>query len=109
MAAHRVNKHYLTREAVELVLNEGLDLEYFLDSSTEENIVDSGEEFVPVDLKADSSDSNNNIFIFIIGICATSTIFFFFLLCLESTCFAVVTEKGIWYDSMDYLSDKYTS
>ena len=70
-----MNMRYLTREAVELVLNEGLDLEDFLDSSTEENIVDSGEEFVPVDLKADSSDSNNNIFIFIIGIRATSTIF----------------------------------
>ena len=28
----------------------------------------SGEEFVPVDLQADSSDSNNNMFIFIIGI-----------------------------------------
>ena len=34
----------------------------------------SGEEFVPVDLEADSSDSNNNIFIFIIGIRATSRI-----------------------------------
>ena len=65
--------------------------EDFLDSGSEENIVDSGEEFVPVHLEADSSDSDNNIFIFIIGI------------------HAVATEKGIWYDSMDYLSDKYTS
>ena len=70
MAARRVNMRYLTREAVELVLNEGLDLEDFLDSSTEENFVDSGEEFVPVDLEVDSSDSDNNILIFIIGICA---------------------------------------
>ena len=34
----------------------------------------SGEEFVPVDLEADSSDSNNIIFIFVIGIRATSRI-----------------------------------
>ena len=67
-------------------------------------------EFVSVDLEADSSDSDNNIFIFIIGIRATSRIkLFFLLLCLDSSCFAVVTEKGVWYDSMDYLSDKYTS
>ena len=38
---------------------------FFSDSGSEENIVDSGEEFVPVDLEADSRDSNNNIFIFI--------------------------------------------
>ena len=54
---------YLTREAVELVLNEGSDLEDFSDSGSEENIVDSGEEFVPVDLEVDSRDSDNNIFI----------------------------------------------
>ena len=29
MVVHRVNVHYLTREVVELVLNEGLDLEDF--------------------------------------------------------------------------------
>ena len=46
--------------------------EDFLDSGSEENIVDSGEEFVPVDLEVDSRDSDNNIFIFIIGIHATS-------------------------------------
>ena len=46
----------------------------FLDSGSEENIVDSGKEFVPVDLEADLSDSNNGIFIFIIGIQATSRI-----------------------------------
>ena len=54
---------YLTRETVELVLNEGSDLEDFLDSGSEEDIVDSGEEFVPVDLEVDSRDSDNNIFI----------------------------------------------
>ena len=70
---------YLTREAVELVQNEGSDLEEFLDSGSEENVVDSGEEFVPVDLQADSSDSDNNIFIFIIGVRATSRIKLFFL------------------------------
>ena len=100
---------YSARETVALILNEGLDLEDFLDSGSEENIVDSGEEFVPVDLEADSSDSDNNIFIFIIGICATRRIKLFFILCLDSSCFAVATEKGIRYDSMDYLSDKYTS
>ena len=65
---------YSMREAVKLVLNEGSDLEDFSHSVSEENIVDSGEEFVPVDLEADSRDSDNNIFIFIIGICATSRI-----------------------------------
>ena len=65
---------------------------------------------MPVDLEADSSDSDNNIFIFIIGIHATTRInLLFFKLCLDSSRFAVVTEKGIGYDSMDYLSDKYTS
>ena len=67
-----MNVHYLTTKTVELVVNDGLDLEDFLDSGSEENIVDSGEESVPVDRKADSRDSDNNIFIFIIGICATS-------------------------------------
>ena len=78
MAAHRVNTCYSMREAVELVQSEGSDLEDFSDSDSEENIVDSGEEFVPVDLEADSSDSDNDIFIFIIGIRATSRIFFIF-------------------------------
>ena len=83
MAAHRVTMCYSMKEAVELVQNEGLDPEDFLDSGSEENIVDSGEEFVPVDLKVNLSDSDNNIFIFINGV-----------LCLDSSCFAVVTEKG---------------
>ena len=109
MAARRVNMHYSVRETVELVLNEGSDLEDFSDSGSEENIVDSGEVLVPVDLEADSSDSDNNIFIFIIGIHATSRIKLFFKLCLDSSCFAAVTETGMWYDSMDYLSDKYTA
>ena len=74
MVAHRVNMCYSARETVKLVLNEGSDLEDFSHSVSEENIVDSGEEFVPVDLEADSRDSDNNIFIFIIGICATSRI-----------------------------------
>ena len=72
MMACRVNVHYLTRETVELVLNEGSDLKDYLDSGSEENTVDSGEQFVPVDLEADLRDSDNNIFIFIIGIRATS-------------------------------------
>ena len=74
MAARRENMSYAVRETVESVLNEGLDQEDFSDSGSEENIVDSGEEFVPVDLKADSSDSDNNIFVFITGIRATTRI-----------------------------------
>ena len=70
MAACRLNLCYLTKETVELVLNEGSDLDDFSDSGSEENTVDSGEEFVSVDCKADCRDSDNNIFIFIIGICA---------------------------------------
>ena len=60
MAARRVNTRYSTREAVELVLNEGSDLEDASDSDSEENIVDSGEEFVPVDLEADLSDTDSD-------------------------------------------------
>ena len=71
---HSFIHSYLVRETVELVLNEGSELEDFLDSGTEENTVDSGKEFVPVDIEADWSDSNNNIFLFIIGIRATSRI-----------------------------------
>ena len=91
MAAHRVNMHYLTMKTVELVVNEGLDLEDFLDSGSEENIVDSGEESVPVDRKADSRNSGNNIVIFITGIHATRrinlflTVFGQFLLCMLHT------------------------
>ena len=96
MVVRRMNMHYLVRETVELVRNEGSDLQEFLDSGSEENIVDSGEEFVSVDLEADLSDSDNNIFIFIIGIRATSRIkLFFYILCLDSSRFAVGTEKGI--------------
>ena len=43
MAARRVNMLYSMMEAVELVQNEGSDLEDFSDSGSEENIVDSGE------------------------------------------------------------------
>ena len=74
MAAGRVNMCYSTREAVEIVLNEGSDLEHFSDSGSEENIADSREEFVPADLEVDSSDSDNDIFIFVIRIHATSRI-----------------------------------
>ena len=87
MAAPWVNVCYSTREVVELVLFEASDLKDFLDSGSQENIADSGKEFVPVDLEADPSDSDNNIFIFITGICATSriklifTVFGQFLLC----------------------------
>ena len=73
---------------MELVLNEGSDPEDFLDSGSEENIVDSGKEFVPVDREADLRESDNNILIFIIRIHATCrikpisfTVFGQFLLC----------------------------
>ena len=46
------------------------------------------------DLEADSNDSDNSIFIFIIGICATSRRIFFFTVFGQSH-FAVATEKGI--------------
>ena len=67
MAACRVNMRYSAREAVALVQNEGSDLEDFSDSGSEENIVDSGKEFVPIDLEADLRDSDNVIFIFWLG------------------------------------------
>ena len=71
---------YSVRETVELVQNKFSALEDFSDSGSEENIVDSGEEPVPVDLEVDSSDSDNNIFIFTIWIRATSRIKLLFLL-----------------------------
>ena len=87
---------YSAKETVESVLNEGSDLEDFLDSGSEENIVDSGEVFVPADSEVDSSDSNNNIFIFTNGIRATRRfLYILLLLCLDISCFAVTTEKGI--------------
>ena len=94
---------YLTKETVELVLNEGSDPEDFSDSGSEENIVDSGKEFVPVDCEADLRDSDNNILISIIRIRATRrikpisfTVFGQFLLCCCKR-------------EMDHLSDKNTS
>ena len=73
---------------MELVLNEDSYLEDFFDSDSEENVVDSGEEFVPVDLEADLSDSGKVIFIFIIRINATIKIkLSFFCFCLFFTVF----------------------
>ena len=78
------SKHALLDEgSCGISMDEGSDLHKFSDSGSEENIVDSGEEIVSVDLEADSSDSNNDIFIFVIGIYATSKIklfnlFYFF-------------------------------
>ena len=83
------------RETVELVLNEGSDLEDFSHSGSEENIVDFDEEFVPVDLEADLSDTDNGIFILLIGIHATSRIKLFYITFLDISCFAVATEKGM--------------
>ena len=90
-------------ETVELVLNEGSDLEDFSDSGSEENIVDSGEESVPVDLEANSRDSNNNIFIFIIGIHATSRIkLFFFFTVFGQFPLCCWGRERYRYDTMDY-------
>ena len=51
---------------------------------------------MPVDLEADSSDSDNNIFIFVTGIHATSRIkLLFFTVFGQFLRFAVATEKGI--------------
>ena len=100
MVVHRVNMHCSARETVELVLNEGSDLEDFSESGSEVSTVDFGEEFVPVDLEADLSDSNNNLFIFITGICATrrlklffSTVFGQFQLCC---CNRKVYDMMLW-------------
>ena len=109
MAVCRVNMHYSARETVELVLNEGSNLEDFSDSGSEENIVVSGEEFVPVDLEADSSDSDNNIFILIIGICATSRIKLFFFYCVWTVPALLFQQRKVHDMTMDYLSDKYTA
>ena len=87
---------YSTRETVELVLNEGSDLEDFSDSGSEENTVDSGEEFVPVDLEADSRDSNNNIFIFIIGIRATSRIKPSFFYCVWTVPALLLRQRKVY-------------
>ena len=54
MVARRVSMRYSTRKTVELILSEDSE------SGSEENIVDSGEEFVSVDLKVDLRDSDNN-------------------------------------------------
>ena len=87
---------YSTRETVELVLNEGSDLEDFLDSGFEENIFDSGKEFVPVDLEADSRDSDNNIFIFIIGIHATRRIKLFFFYCVWTVPALLLRQRKVY-------------
>ena len=97
MVVRRVNMHYLGMETVELVLNVGSDPEDFSDSSSEENIVDSGEEFVPVDLEADSRDSDNNIFIFIIGIHATSRIKLFnFFYCVWTVPALLLGQRKVY-------------
>ena len=94
-----MNMRYLARETVELVLNEGSDLEDFPDSGSEENIFDSGEEFVPVDLEADLRDSDNNIFIFIIGIRATSRLKLFFIFCIWTIPTLLLGQRKV-YDIM---------
>ena len=43
---------------MELILNRGWDLDVFSDSGSEKNVLDSGKEFLPVDLKVDSNPCN---------------------------------------------------
>ena len=109
MAVRRANMHYSAIETVELVLNEGSDPEDFSDSGSEENIVDSGEEFVPVDLEADSRDSNNNIFIFIIGMRATSRIKGCFFNCVWTVPALLLGQRKV-YDMRLWIINliKYT-
>ena len=88
--------HYSATETVELVQNKGSDPEDFLDSGSEENIVDSGEEFVPVDCEADLRDSNNNIFIFITGIRATSRIKLFLFYCVWTVPALLLGQRTVY-------------
>ena len=81
---------------MELVLNEGLDLEDFSDSGSEENIVDSGEEFVPVDLEVDLRDSDNNIFIFITEIHATSRIKLLYFYCVWTVPALLLRQRKVY-------------
>ena len=107
MKAHRMNMHYLTREAVKLVLNEGSDLEDISNSGSEENLVEIGKAFVPVDLETDSSDSNNGIFIFSFGIQATSRIKLLFYTVWIVPALRLRQRRCVI--TMDCLSNKYTS
>ena len=79
-------------------------------TGSEETIVDPGKEFVPVDLEADSSDSDNNIFIFIIGIHATSRIKLFFLNCVWTVPALLLQQRKV-YDMtlwIIYLTSTHT-
>ena len=96
MAACRVNMCYSMRETVELILNEGSDLEDFSDSGSEKNIDGFGKEFVPVDLVVDSRNSNNNIFIFIIGIRATCRIKLFFCYCVWTVRALLLLQRKVY-------------
>ena len=91
-----MNVCYSMREVVELLLFEASDPD-FLDSGSQENIADSGKEFVPVDLEADPSDSDNNIFIFITGIRATSRIdLFFFFYCVWTVPALLLQQRKVY-------------
>ena len=92
-----MNMGYSAMETMELVLNEGSDPEDFSDGGSEENIVDSGEECVPVDLEADSRDSDNNIFIFIIGIRATSRIKLCFIYCVCTVPALLLGQRKVYH------------
>ena len=62
---------------------------------------------MPVDLKVDSSDSDNNIFIFMIGIRATSRIKLFFTVWTVPA--LLLQQRKVHDMTMDYLAVKYTS
>ena len=75
----------------------GLRSRRFLDSGSEENIVDPGEEFLPIDLKVDLTDSDNNIFSFIIVIRATRSInLFSFFYCVWTVPALLLRQRKIY-------------
>ena len=80
MAVRSLNMRYSMREAVELILNEGSDVEHFSEDfsdcshQSEENIVDSGEDTSSTLWILTEIHLELSIFVFIIGIQATRRI-----------------------------------
>ena len=82
---------------MELVLNEGSDPQDLSDSGSEENIVDSGEEFASyISRRTRETAILTSSFSSLGSVQPVgSNFFFFFFLLLDSSRFAVGTEKGI--------------
>ena len=64
---------------------------------------------MPVDLEADSSDSDDDIFIFIIGIHTTSRIGLLLFFILFGVPALLLQQRKVCNMTVDYLPDKYTS